>query len=259
MELKLILTLTFIGLSTAGKLSNNYLPPHSAATAGGYSGFLQSPNRPSSLYIPPSQGSAAASAKQQSPHYHGANSAFAGKSPHRPAVHSANSYSPAFRQQQAEPIAILRSENVNNGDGSYNFAFETANGIRRQEDGHLRNPNSAHPEQVVKGSYSYTGDDGKLYTVHYTADSGGFQVQGDHLPTPPPIPYEIKQSLALHHHKTAQLNQQHSASPSASSSSSSSGFASSRGGLSSQYLPPQQQHQQQQGYSYSQPGGRKYK
>ncbi|XP_055908373.1 pupal cuticle protein 20-like [Eupeodes corollae] len=258
MELKLIFTLTFIGLSTAGKLSNNYLPPpHSAATAGGYGGFLQSPNRPSNHYIPPQ----AASAKQQNLHYHGVSGgAFAGKSPHRPSQpqsqsgsYGASSSPSSFRQPQAEPIAILRSENVNNGDGSYNFAFETANGIRRQEEGHLRNPNSANPEQVVKGSYSYTGDDGKLYTVHYTADAGGFQVQGDHLPTPPPVPYEIKQSLALHH-KTAQLNQQHSA------SSSSSGYAPSSGpgagALSSQYLPPQQH---QQGYSYNQPGGRKYK
>lgn len=50
----------------------------------------------------------------------------------------------------------------------------------------------------VQGSYSYTGDDGKTYSVHYKADAnGGFQAVGDHLPTPPPIPEAIQKSIAL--------------------------------------------------------------
>lgn len=49
--------------------------------------------------------------------------------------------------------------------------------------------------QTVYGSYSYPGEDGKLITVTYTADENGFVPKGDHLPTPPPIPAEILQSL----------------------------------------------------------------
>lgn len=49
--------------------------------------------------------------------------------------------------------------------------------------------------QTVIGSFSYPGEDGNLITVTYTADENGFVPKGNHLPTPPPIPAEILQSL----------------------------------------------------------------
>jgi hypothetical protein len=49
--------------------------------------------------------------------------------------------------------------------------------------------------QVKQGKYSYTGDDGVVYTVTYIADENGFRAEGDHLPTPPPIPVEIQRAL----------------------------------------------------------------
>lgn len=51
------------------------------------------------------------------------------------------------------------------------------------------------PGSAVQGSYSYTDADGKVITITYTADANGFRAMGDHLPTAPPIPPEILQSL----------------------------------------------------------------
>ncbi|RVE53001.1 hypothetical protein evm_002299 [Chilo suppressalis] len=62
-------------------------------------------------------------------------------------------------------------------------------GIKAEEQGQ-----TVHGSQV-SGAYSYTGDDGQIYTVTYTADENGFQAQGAHLPTPPPIPEAIAKSI----------------------------------------------------------------
>ncbi|CAG9795952.1 unnamed protein product [Diatraea saccharalis] len=75
------------------------------------------------------------------------------------------------------------------GSDAYRYSFETDNGISASENGVATNGVQA------QGGYSYTGDDGQVYSVTYTADEGGYQPKGDHLPTPPPIPVEILKSL----------------------------------------------------------------
>lgn len=45
------------------------------------------------------------------------------------------------------------------------------------------------------GSYSYTAPDGSLISLSFIADENGFRPMGDHLPTPPPIPAQIINSL----------------------------------------------------------------
>lgn len=75
------------------------------------------------------------------------------------------------------------------GPESFNYAFETDNGISAEESAVATNGVQA------QGGFSYTGDDGQVYSVTYTADEGGYQPKGDHLPTPPPIPEEILKSL----------------------------------------------------------------
>ncbi|XP_022814220.1 pupal cuticle protein 36-like isoform X1 [Spodoptera litura] len=84
---------------------------------------------------------------------------------------------------------ILGFEVENNGH-EYKYSYETENGIRAEEAGQT----SEHGT-VAHGAYSYKGDDGQTYTVTYTADEHGFHPQGEHLPTPPPVPEEILKSL----------------------------------------------------------------
>ncbi|XP_053614719.1 serine-rich adhesin for platelets-like [Plodia interpunctella] len=91
---------------------------------------------------------------------------------------------------------ITRDQNANTvrfdsnvGTDSFSYSFETDNGISADESGVATNGVQA------QGGFSYTGDDGQVYSVTYTADEGGYQPKGDHLPTPPPIPEEILKSL----------------------------------------------------------------
>ncbi|XP_045525884.1 uncharacterized protein LOC123715102 [Pieris brassicae] len=83
---------------------------------------------------------------------------------------------------------ILSYVNENDGD-RFTYRFETSNGITAEETG------VASGGVKAQGGYSYTGDDGKSYTITYTADEQGYQPQGEHLPTPPPIPEEILKSI----------------------------------------------------------------
>ncbi|XP_014227859.1 endocuticle structural glycoprotein SgAbd-1-like isoform X1 [Trichogramma pretiosum] len=48
---------------------------------------------------------------------------------------------------------------------------------------------------VSQGQLSHVDDDGHRYSLKYTADQNGFRVEGDHLPTPPPIPIGILRGL----------------------------------------------------------------
>ncbi|XP_017468820.1 PREDICTED: pupal cuticle protein Edg-78E-like [Rhagoletis zephyria] len=72
-------------------------------------------------------------------------------------------------------------------DGSYNYQFETSNGIAAQESGV-----GGH---YATGSSQYYSPEGQLIQLTYTADENGFQPQGAHLPTPPPIPEAILKAL----------------------------------------------------------------
>ncbi|KFB43839.1 hypothetical protein ZHAS_00011687 [Anopheles sinensis] len=83
---------------------------------------------------------------------------------------------------EAQPSSILKFENENNGVDGYKFAFETSDGHQRQEQGELKKVGDEEA-LVVRGSYSFTGPDGQVYTVNYVADENGFQPEGAHLPT----------------------------------------------------------------------------
>ncbi|KAJ8979017.1 hypothetical protein NQ317_003120, partial [Molorchus minor] len=91
-------------------------------------------------------------------------------------------------------IAILRFENDARPDGSYQYAYDTENGISAQESGQVK---AVGNEAVinVQGAFQYTSPEGLPVRVQYIADENGFQPSGDVLPTSPPIPPAILRSL----------------------------------------------------------------
>jgi hypothetical protein len=159
------------------------------------------------------------------------------------------------------PIPILEYENVNNGDGSYNWRYVTGNGIMAQEQGYLNNPQSENPEQVAIGSYSYTAPDGQLISLNYKADSNGFQPEGAHLPQPVQLPPEYYAAVQLQEKVAAELAakgaeiaalQAQQASRRPQSNQGGYNYASSNqneyvSAPNQNYLPPNQRHN---GYTY---------
>lgn len=92
------------------------------------------------------------------------------------------------RPNEYDAIAETRSFTTElREDGSYNYQYDTTNGIAAQESGV-----GGH---YASGSSAYYAPDGQLISLTYTADANGFQPNGDHLPTPPPIPKEILNAL----------------------------------------------------------------
>ncbi|XP_058054055.1 cuticle protein CP14.6-like [Anopheles bellator] len=95
----------------------------------------------------------------------------------------------AAQNPQDAQAQVLVSDSAVNPDGSYNYRYETSNGIQAQESG--------VGGQTAQGSYSYTGDDGVQYQVTYVADQNGFQPQGAHLPVEGPAPEHVLKTLQL--------------------------------------------------------------
>lgn len=71
--------------------------------------------------------------------------------------------------------------------------METSNGIVSQEQGQLKNVGTENEAIEVRGQFSYTGDDGVVYTVTYVANENGYQPSGAHLPVAPWTPHDHSQ------------------------------------------------------------------
>ncbi|XP_018563931.1 pupal cuticle protein 20-like [Anoplophora glabripennis] len=141
---QILLVTALFGFAACGRLDSQYLPPNQRGSSGQYSeaGRYQGPS-----------GADQYSASGAVGHYS----------------------APAANQ-----VPILRLDNnPNAGDGSYSYAYETADGIAAQEEGALRGD-----AQLAQGSYSYTSPEGEQISVQYTADENGFQPQGSHIPVP---------------------------------------------------------------------------
>lgn len=76
--------------------------------------------------------------------------------------------------------------------------METSDGIKREETGKLVD-RGEFSFVKVKGSYSYTDNDGKLHEVYYIADDKGYRASSGpitELPVPVFIPSAALASLA---------------------------------------------------------------
>ncbi|RZF33377.1 hypothetical protein LSTR_LSTR011911 [Laodelphax striatellus] len=85
----------------------------------------------------------------------------------------------AFNAAAAQSY-ILR-QNQDQSDDGFAYSYDTENGISVQSDGQVRNAGTDAASLAVTGSYSYTGDDGKVYTIQYVADERGFVPIGEHI------------------------------------------------------------------------------
>ncbi|XP_069984883.1 cuticle protein AMP1A-like isoform X4 [Penaeus vannamei] len=96
----------------------------------------------------------------------------------------------AASSEEREFVPILKDDRVHEEDGTYNFDFEAANGIRFSQAG---SPDGDEDAVIKAGEYSYTAPDGTEIHLTYVADENGFQPQGDHLPVAPEFPHPIPQ------------------------------------------------------------------
>ncbi|XP_014208513.1 endocuticle structural glycoprotein SgAbd-8-like [Copidosoma floridanum] len=94
-----------------------------------------------------------------------------------------------------EVVPILHQTSEASPDGSYSYSFETGNGIKVEEQGHVKDLGGEHEAMQVKGSYSYIAPDGTPIKVSYTADENGFHPESDAIPVGPAIPKEIQRAL----------------------------------------------------------------
>ncbi|CAD7003078.1 pupal cuticle protein Edg-78E [Ceratitis capitata] len=98
------------------------------------------------------------------------------------------SYSAEARPDQYDAAAETRNfKSELKEDGSYQYQYETSNGIAAGESG--------VGGYYASGSSAYYAPDGQLIQLSYTADENGFHPAGEHLPTPPPVPEAILKAL----------------------------------------------------------------
>ncbi|XP_050301291.1 pupal cuticle protein 20-like [Anthonomus grandis grandis] len=170
--MKVFILASLISIAACARLDHlTYLPPNQRSS---------NTNAPTNTYLPPFQRTSFTSQSNFGSH---SNSGFSqsGSNFQSGATNSRSS---------ANQIPILKLAADNNGDGTYRYQYETGNSISAEEQGEARGQGTkAH------GSYSYTSPEGEVVSISYTADENGYNPQGSHIPTPPPIPEAILKSL----------------------------------------------------------------
>ncbi|KAJ8966160.1 hypothetical protein NQ317_001109 [Molorchus minor] len=100
------------------------------------------------------------------------------------------------QQPPGESIPIVKYENEGvNADGSYQWSYETGNGIVAQEQGQIKNAESENAAAEVQGSFQYQAPDGTPISLNYVANEEGFQPPGGSFTDSSPIPPAIQKAL----------------------------------------------------------------
>ncbi|XP_037083360.1 larval cuticle protein 16/17-like [Pollicipes pollicipes] len=88
----------------------------------------------------------------------------------------------------AQDAGILRMENVQREDGSFQYGFETVDSIVQDVTGQIKQIGE-EVGVVMQGSYSFIAKDENgadvPVSITWTADENGFQAQGDAIPVAP--------------------------------------------------------------------------
>ncbi|XP_047514434.1 larval cuticle protein LCP-22-like [Pieris napi] len=98
----------------------------------------------------------------------------------------------------ARSAETVRYGNEVEADGSYNYFYETNNGIAAQAQGVPRTfaGNPPVSPAVAQGSFSWTSPEGEVISMTYVADENGYQPQGNAIPVAPEVPAQIARALA---------------------------------------------------------------
>lgn len=97
---------------------------------------------------------------------------------------------PKSRSNPDADATILHSNSAVN-TGSFDFNFDTSNGINTQAHGKLKEISKNESAIVSEGGYAYKSANGEDISLTYTADEFGYHPQGAAIPTSPPIPAAI--------------------------------------------------------------------
>ncbi|XP_042241691.1 cuticle protein AM1199-like isoform X2 [Homarus americanus] len=97
-------------------------------------------------------------------------------------------------------IAIIRDNRQDNGDGNFNYDFETENGIIMNAVG---TPGSKG-QSNIQGSYRFPLPDGTVAEVRYVADENGYVAESPLIPTPHPLPAHAIEQIRIAEEQRAQ-------------------------------------------------------
>ncbi|XP_042888864.1 cuticle protein AMP4-like [Penaeus japonicus] len=75
------------------------------------------------------------------------------------------------RPQDLNDVPILRDDRLNEGNGNFNYDFETGNGIVVSAVG----TPGVEGQSNIQGTYTYPVGDGTVVEVTYIADETGFR------------------------------------------------------------------------------------
>jgi len=80
----------------------------------------------------------------------------------------------------------------------YNYNYNTDTSIQAKEQNYLNNLSTNQETLKARASYSYIDNGGNTFQVSYIANEDGFQPEGAHLPTVPPLIKKALQYIAEH-------------------------------------------------------------